>query len=40
MFAITATAIIHQAAPDQNAICSFCPEAPLMLNAPTKIHRV
>ena len=33
---VTATAIVRQAAPDQNGIPSFCPEAPLKLNTTPK----
>lgn len=32
--AVQATAIAHQAAPDQNGNHTFCPERPLSLNAP------
>src|SRR5271157_533057 len=37
---VKAVAIIHQAAPDQNRIRSFCPEPPLNPTAPQKIHCV
>jgi hypothetical protein len=36
LLTVRATAITHQAAPDQNAIESFCPEALLNLNPPPK----
>src|ERR1700730_12457063 len=36
LLAITTMAIAHQAAPDQNRIRSFCPEAPRNPTAPTK----
>jgi len=36
--AITATAVIHQAAPDQNRSRSFCPELSKLNRATKKIH--
>src|SRR5271166_6554698 len=38
LLTVRAAAIIHQAAPDQNAIESFCLEPPLNLNRRRKIH--
>jgi len=36
LLAVTTTAVIHQAAPDQNRKHSFCPQAPSNPTAPTK----
>ena len=40
LLTVRAAAIIHQAAPDQNAIESFCLQPPLNLNRRRKIHRI
>src|SRR5271157_5405702 len=40
LLTVRAAAIIHQAAPDQNAIESFCLEPPLNLNRRRKNHRI
>jgi hypothetical protein len=40
LLAITAVAIDHQAAPDQNRIRSFCPAGRLNLSAPQKFNRL
>src|SRR5271157_483149 len=40
LLTVRTAAIIHQAAPEQNAIESFCPEPPLNLNRRRKNHRI
>src|SRR5579859_1232362 len=40
LLAITAVAIAHQAAPDQNRLRSFCPAGRLSLGAPPKFNRL